>query len=143
MSSPASSARQAVKESPRSVRVLVVDDLVDAAESLARLLKYDQHEVRTSYSGSAALAVAREFEPEAVLLDIGLPELDGFTVAEQLRRQAGGRGLAIIAITGHSPPAADSRCAEAGIDRFLTKPIKIDQLKQVLAEFFPGSIRAG
>ena len=122
----------------RAVRVLVVDDLVDAAESLARLLRFDKHEVRTSYSGPTALAVAREFKPDAVLLDIGLPELDGYAVAEELRRQPGCRSIAIVAITGHSSAGAESRAAQSGIDRCLTKPIKIDQLQQVLAQFFPG-----
>jgi len=125
----------------RAVRVLVVDDLVDAAEALARLLKYDRHEVRTTYSGAGALAVAREFLPDVVLLDIGLPGLDGFSVAEQLRREPGCGGLAIIAVTGHARADVDTRGAAAGIDRCLTKPIKIDQLQQVLAEFFPGSDR--
>lgn len=140
MSSSADISRPTKDKIPsRAVRVLVVDDLVDAAEALARLLKYDRHEVRTTYSGAAALALAREFQPDVVLLDLGLPGIDGFTVAEQLRREPGCRALAIIAITGLSSSVADARAAESGIDRYLTKPVKIDQLQQVLAEFFPGS----
>jgi two-component system CheB/CheR fusion protein len=135
---PERSDRTKQRQSIKAVRVLIVDDLVDAAESLARLLRFDKHEVRTSYSGPAALAVAQEFKPDAVLLDIGLPDLDGFTVAEELRRQPGCRGIAIIAITGHSLAIADSRAAQSGIDRYLTKPIRIDQLQQLLAQFFPG-----
>jgi CheY-like chemotaxis protein len=126
----------------RAIRVLIVDDLVDAAESLARLLKYDRHEVRTSYSGPAAIDAARDFQPDAVLLDIGLPGLDGFSVAEQLRQLSGCRGIAIIAISGHTHSASDSRAAAAGIDRFLTKPIKIAHLQALLAEFFPGEAPA-
>jgi CheY-like chemotaxis protein len=118
--------------------VLIVDDLVDAAESLARLLRFDRHEVRTAYHGSAALAAACELEPDVVLLDLGLPDLDGYSVAEQLRRERACRSSIIIAITGLTQPKNRERATAAGIDHYLIKPVRIEELQSALARFFPA-----
>jgi CheY-like chemotaxis protein len=121
----------------RCLRILIVDDVVDAAEALARLLRHDQHEVRTCYSGDSAVQIASEFHPELVLLDIGLPDRDGYAVAEQLRQDPGCRSATIVAVTGYSESRVTSGLAQAGIDRHLVKPVKIDHLQALLAEFFP------
>src|SRR5438309_157047 len=71
----------------RALRILIVDDFVDAAESLAMLLALHGHVVRTAHDGIAAIATAREFSPHVILLDIGLPRLDGYCVAEQIRQK--------------------------------------------------------
>jgi DNA-binding response OmpR family regulator len=122
----------------RPLKVLIVDDLVDAAEALARLLRFDAHEVRTAYRGSDAIAAARELAPEVVLLDLGLPGLNGYEVARQMREQAGCRGAIIIAITGRTQARDRERAAEAAIDDYLLKPVRIEELQAALARFFPG-----
>src|SRR4029077_14419471 len=81
----AASGARAAAPRPRPERILVVDDNVDAAESLSRLLRLQAHEVRVAYDGLAALAAARDMNPDVVLLDIGLPKMDGLEVAKSLR----------------------------------------------------------
>jgi CheY-like chemotaxis protein len=120
-----------------ALRILVVDDLVDAAEALGRLLRYDQHEVRTCYRATEAVALAQEFLPDVVLLDIGLPELDGYAVAQRMRERPSLRAARIIAVTGFSPPGDGDHGSQSGIDRYLLKPVQIGQLQAILAEFFP------
>jgi CheY-like chemotaxis protein len=124
----------------RALRVLVVDDLVDAAESLARLLRFDQHEVRTAFRAAEALAVANEQQPDVVLLDLGLPDLDGYRLAEQLRQGAGCRAVTIIAITGRTLPRDRERAAAAGIDHYLLKPVRIGELQAVLGQHVAGYV---
>jgi len=116
---------------------LIVDDLVDAAEALARLLRHDQHEVRTCYTGETAVTIASQFHPDLVLLDIGLPDRDGCAVAEQMRQDPACRSATIVAISGFSESHLSGRLAQSGIDRHLVKPVKIDQLQGLLVEFFP------
>ena len=107
----------------RPERILVVDDNVDAAETLSRLLRLSAHEVRVAHDGLAALAVAHEMNPEVVLLDIGLPELDGLEVAKRLRARADGPRLLLVAITGFGQAEDRARTAAAGFDHHLTKPV--------------------
>jgi CheY-like chemotaxis protein len=103
-------------------RVLVVDDSVDSAETLAELLRLWGHDVCTAHDGAEALAAAREKRPEVVLLDIGLPGMDGYAVAEQLRAE-GLSGRLLVAITGFSESEDRARMKEAGFDRHLVKPV--------------------
>lgn len=130
LSSPAASSRP--------LKVLIVDDLVDAAEALARLLRFDAHEVRTAYRGTDALAAASDLAPDVVLLDLGLPGLDGYEVARHVREQTGCRGTIIIAITGRTQSRDRERAVAAGIDDYLLKPVRIEELQAALARFFPG-----
>jgi PAS domain S-box-containing protein len=108
---------------PGPERILVVDDNVDAAETLSRLLRLSGHEVRVAHDGLAALAAAREMNPDVVLLDIGLPKLDGLEVARSLRARADGRRLLLVAITGFGQSEDRARTAAAGFDHHLTKPV--------------------
>ncbi len=104
------------------IRVLVVDDNVDAAESLATLLQLSGHEVRAVYDGPGALAAARAFRPGAVVLDVGLPGMDGYEVARRLRREPGGAEMLLIALTGYGQDDDRRRSEQAGFDHHLVKP---------------------
>jgi len=111
-----------------ALRVLVVDDLVDAAATMGRLLELMACEVRTVHDGHAALAAASEFLPDVVLLDLGLPGLDGNEVARRLRSQPATARSLIIALSGYGHAAARDDALAAGCDYHLLKPAGIDQL---------------
>ena len=117
---------------PRPERILVVDDNVDAAETLSRLLRLSAHEVRVAHDGVAALAAAREMNPDVVLLDIGLPKLDGLEVARSLRARADGPRPLLVAITGFGQADDRARTAAAGFDHHLTKPVDPKQLQTLM-----------
>lgn len=118
-------------ESP--ARVLVVDDNVDTAESLLTLLEVCGHEVRAVHTGADAVRVAGEFRPDAVLLDIGLPDVDGFEVARRLRAAPEHRDALLVAATGFNRPRDRDRATEAGFDCYLVKPFDPTGLSQLLA----------
>jgi PAS domain S-box-containing protein len=109
-------------------RVLVVDDNMDTAEGMARLLTIAGHKVRMAHNGPAALAVAREHRPEFVLLDIGLPGMDGYEVAVRLRREECCKGAVLVAVSGYGEEQARHRSEEAGINHHLAKPVDIPAL---------------
>jgi signal transduction histidine kinase len=115
-------------------RVLVVDDNVDAAESLAMWLRLLRHDVRTVHDGPAALEAVKEYQPEVVLLDIGLPGMDGYAVAQRLRLMPGGKAVRLIAVSGYGQEEDRRRAREAGFDRHLTKPVDPDSLSQFLSQ---------
>ncbi|HKC97216.1 MAG TPA: ATP-binding protein [Methylomirabilota bacterium] len=114
------------------LRMLIVDDNRDAADSLAMLLRTAGNDIRTAYDGIEALQVASEFRPEVVLLDIGLPKLDGHEVAQRLRHEAWGRRVCLIAVTGWSDEADRARSRAAGFDHHLVKPLDTAHLAQLL-----------
>jgi signal transduction histidine kinase/CheY-like chemotaxis protein len=116
-----------------SRRILVADDNQDAAESLAMLLEMSGHLVRVVHDGRAALTIAQTFRPDAVVLDIGMPQLNGYEVAQALRREPWGAGLTLIALTGWGQESDLQRAFDAGFDRHLTKPIDPDALETVLS----------
>jgi len=116
----------------RPERILVVDDNVDAAESLSRLLRMQAHEVRVEYDGLAAVAAARDMNPDVVLLDIGLPKMDGLEVAKILRARADGRRPLLVAMTGFGQAKDRARTAAAGFDHHLTKPIDPNLLQSLM-----------
>jgi two-component system CheB/CheR fusion protein len=109
--------------SRRGARVLVIDDNVDMARGLASLLKLLNYEVWTAYDGRTGLEAARGHRPEVVLLDIGLPGLDGYQVAEQLRREDFGKDMLLIAVTGYGNEEDRQQARSAGFDHFVTKPV--------------------
>lgn len=114
-------------------RVLVVDDNTDAASSLAQILSLMGHDTRTASDGAAALEAAESYLPEVVLLDIGLPKLNGFEVARQLRAQAWGESMMLIALTGWGQDEDMRRSGEAGFDHHLVKPIDVHVVQELLA----------
>jgi PAS domain S-box-containing protein len=116
----------------RRERILVVDDNVDAAESLSRLLRMQAHEVRVEYDGLAALAAAREMNPDVVLLDIGLPKMDGLEVARILRARVDGPRPLLVALTGFGQAKDRASTAAAGFDHHLTKPVDPNLLQSLM-----------
>ncbi len=119
------------KIAPR--RILVVDDNFAAAESLTMLLKMDGHDVRMVSDGQAALDAARSFAPQIVLLDIGLPGIDGYEVARCLRELPGGDRTVVVAVTGYGRPEDRERAQKARFDHYLLKPIDFVALAEILA----------
>jgi PAS domain S-box-containing protein len=114
-------------------RILVVDDNIDAAESLALILDLWGHDVRTVASGEEALDVAPGFGPDVVLLDVGLPLMNGFDVARRLRRLPETRNALIVAVTGYGREEDRRNSKESGIDLHLTKPVEPAALKAILS----------
>jgi PAS domain S-box-containing protein len=115
-------------------RILVVDDNVDAAASLELLLRSLGHETRVAHDGHAALRLTEEFSPDVVLLDIGLPGLDGYEVAQRLRELKKRRAFRVVAVTGWGQEADRKRAAEAGFDLHLVKPVELAELTRALGE---------
>jgi signal transduction histidine kinase/ActR/RegA family two-component response regulator len=109
-------------------RVLVVDDNVDAAESLAQMLALDGHQVELAHDGASGLRCAARWRPHAVLLDLGLPDIDGVEVARRLRAAEGGAALRLVAITGWGQAADQRRTREAGFDAHLVKPVRYEEV---------------
>ena len=118
----------------RGRRILAVDDNVDSALALSRLLKISGHDVHTAHDGVAALVQAGELAPEVVLLDIGLPGMDGYEVARRLRADPSSRRVQIIAISGYGQDQDRVRSREAGFDHHLVKPVDVDALLGLIAQ---------
>jgi two-component system CheB/CheR fusion protein len=118
-------------------RVLIIEDNIDAADSLRDVLKFQEHIVEVAYSGPEGLARARDFRPEVVLCDIGLPGMDGFEVARALRADESIKGVVLVALSGYALPEDLQRAAEAGFQRHLAKPPSPEKLAQVLADLAP------
>ena len=127
-------ASPAATDSGQRRRVLVVDDNVDAAESLVALLEMWGHEAHARHDGPAVVPAVAELRPEVVLLDIGLPGMDGYDVARELRSLPGDPVRLLAAITGYGQPEDRRRSEEAGFDVHLTKPVDPDRLRELLAQ---------
>ena len=119
--------------SPSGLRVLVVDDSRDAAQSLALLLELMGHEVQMAHDGPAALAAAQAQRPDVVLLDIGLPHMDGYEVASRLRQQPESERVFLVAMTGFGQEEDRRRSQEAGFDCHLVKPVDPTYLRQIIS----------
>jgi len=115
-----------------SLRILVADDSQDGADSLAFLLKAAGHDVYTAYEGRTAIELAEQHRPDVVLLDIGMPEISGYDVARAIRREAWGRPMRLIALTGWGQAEHRRRSIEVGFDDHLVKPVELDLLESVL-----------
>jgi PAS domain S-box-containing protein len=114
------------------LRILVADDSQDGADSLAFLLKAAGHDVFTAYDGRSAIALAEQHRPDVVLLDIGMPEVSGYDVARAIRREAWGRPMRLVALTGWGQAEHRRRSIEVGFDDHLVKPVELDVLENVL-----------
>jgi CheY-like chemotaxis protein len=117
------------------LRVLVVEDNADSATSLALLLRLQGHEVKIALDGPTGLQVAQDNWPDVVLLDIGLPGLDGYLVARGIGEHPGEKKPLLIAVTGYDRETDRQRSAEAGIDLHLVKPVDPVQLQGLLGRF--------
>ena len=123
--------KQEATVTPR--RILIVDDNADAANSLALVLSLDGHVAEAVYSATEALSRASSFRPEVILLDIGLPEMDGYQVAHRLRQQPDLAGVRLVALTGYGQSDDVQRAREVGFDDHLTKPVDFTALARTLA----------
>jgi CheY-like chemotaxis protein len=122
-------------------RILVVDDNEDAARSMARLLTLVGNEVRTAHDGIEAVETADEFRPEIILMDMGMPRLNGYEATRRIRERPWGRYVKIIALTGWGQENDKVRSHEAGCDGHLVKPVKLPELDELLAGFTPADGR--
>ncbi len=120
---------------PHPRRILVVDDNADAAESLALLLRSDGHETQVTFDGQSAVEMAKTFLPDTVLLDIGLPGLNGYEVAQQLRAMEALKATVLIAISGYGQIEDLAKSKAAGFDQHLVKPVSYDRLRSLMARY--------
>jgi CheY-like chemotaxis protein len=115
-------------------RILVVDDNVDGAETIAMLLTLFGHTVKTVHSGPDALEAAHSFQPGVMFLDIGLPGMSGYEVAQQLRSDPSMNGLILVALTGWGSEEDRQQAHSVGFDHHLTKPVGMEKLQSLLCE---------
>jgi CheY-like chemotaxis protein len=137
MESPLRPSRGEIDRNGPKHRILVVDDLRDSAESMATMLGMMGHETYTAYDGLEALQVAAAFQPNIVLLDIGLPKVNGYEVAHHIREQPWGGNVALVALTGWGQEEDKRRSLEAGFDHHLTKPVAATALEKLLSGLAP------
>ncbi|HVS12515.1 MAG TPA: response regulator, partial [Thermoanaerobaculia bacterium] len=140
---PESAGERAVGDAkagaPSPLRVLVVDDQRELADGLVELLALSGYETAAAYGGLEALDLARRQPPDVILLDLDLPDLDGYAVAREIRERLAARPL-LVAISGFGGERHKERSREAGIDRHLVKPVDIDQVLELLREVVaPGA----
>jgi CheY-like chemotaxis protein len=115
-------------------RVLVVDDNPDAAKSLAMLLELSGNDVQVAHDGAAAVARVDAFMPDLILMDIGMPTMNGYDACHAIRQKPGGKQIKMLALTGWGQETDRLRSSEAGFDAHLVKPVDIDALKSLLKE---------
>jgi PAS domain S-box-containing protein len=128
---------KAVERPVKTLRVLVVDDNRDAAETMAMMLEHEGHEVRFETDGEAAIATAADFNPHAAILDIGLPQVDGYEVARRIRSEPWGKQMMLIAMTGWGKEEDKRQARDAGFDHHFTKPAELTALSRLLSEHNP------
>jgi DNA-binding response OmpR family regulator len=124
----------ALSSSKQGFRILVVDDNQDSALSLAMMLSIMGHDTRTAHDGESAVATAESFLPEVVLLDIGLPKLNGYEVAQRIRHQEWGASMFLIAVTGWGQEEDRQRSSEVGLNVHMVKPVEPAALERLFAE---------
>jgi PAS domain S-box-containing protein len=126
-------SRAALNGNAAHKRILLADDNRDAAESLAIILRLEGHEVEVAHDGTAALESFAQQRPDVALLDIGMPKVNGYEVAKEIRARPEGRGVLLIAITGWAQDSDRARSRDAGFDHHLTKPVEPETLIELLA----------
>jgi PAS domain S-box-containing protein len=127
-------------EAVPSLRILVVDDNIDGAESLAVLLRLSGHEVVAAACGIDALAISPDFRPQIVILDIGLPDIDGYEVAQRLRKSPEARDAKLIAVTGYGQDEDREHSRRAGFDYHFLKPVNFHAINEILMTFSSSSV---
>lgn len=137
---PENDPAAAVADRVKPLRVLIVDDNVDATTSIAMLLSALGNQVETAYRGEDALEAIATFRPDVALLDIGLPQMDGYELARRLRALPAGRELRIVALTGYGQPDDRRRALDAGFDDHLVKPVDVRVLERTLAGLGPEPV---
>jgi CheY-like chemotaxis protein len=131
---PEGEVRAASASAARRRRVLIVEDSVDARESLRLLLELAGHEVDTAEDAASSLDKVRVFQPDVALIDIGLPGMDGYQLAQALRQSPHARGLRLIALTGYGQVEDQRKALSAGFDLHLTKPVDPDRLQGLIGD---------
>ncbi|MCA8987065.1 MAG: response regulator [Planctomycetaceae bacterium] len=121
------------------MRVLIVDDNVDASETLASLLSFSDFDTQVCHSGVDALALAKVYHPDVILLDIGMPGMDGYQLARTLRQDPANRDLVLVAVTGWGDDKDQQKSMAAGINHHLVKPVDIDRLHDILNDIPVGA----
>ncbi|HEX5631831.1 MAG TPA: ATP-binding protein, partial [Gemmatimonadales bacterium] len=137
---PPSAPRTAEPQAGRRRTIVVADDNVDAAESLAMVLRLRGHVVHTAHDGEGALALVRRTRPDVVLMDLGMPGLTGHEVACAIRQEPWGTGMTLVALTGWGQTEDRRRSQEVGFDHHLVKPVDFAQLERLLA---PATVEDG
>ena len=135
---PRVEAPQSNRDPPASAevkprRILVVDDNVDAADTLSLMLRFEGHETHAVYSGADVLEQFDSFRPDVILLDIGLPGMDGYEAARRIRERANGKAIELVALTGYGQPEDRARALREGFDAHLVKPVSLEALFHLLA----------
>jgi CheY-like chemotaxis protein len=121
-----------------SLRILVVDDGKNAADILAMFFEMEGHVVQVAYDGLMAVDLAERFRPQLIVMDIGMPEMDGLEASRRIRRQPEGEEIIIIALSGLDRDDDRRSCAEAGINHHMAKPVRPDDLRAVIRDFQEG-----
>ncbi|MFM0009141.1 hybrid sensor histidine kinase/response regulator [Paraburkholderia sediminicola] len=134
-------ASRASLAAPEPARLLLVDDNQDALLALSVLLELEGHEVTTSDNGRDAIRLMSEKHPEVAVIDVGMPEMDGFEVARAVRLERALDGIVLVALTGYASESDKSRALAAGFDFHLTKPLSLDKLQYILANRADGTLR--
>ena len=116
-------------------RILIVDDNRDSAESMSEMLRLLGNEVAVAHDGFEAIEQADAFRPKLILMDIGMPRLNGYDATSRIREQTWGKDIAIVALTGWGQESDRSKSKEAGCDSHLVKPVSLSDLQKVVAEF--------
>lgn len=124
-----------------ALRLLLVDDSVDTTTAMSLLLESDGYDVRVAHEACHALEVAAQFEPQIVLLDLGLPGMDGIQLAGEMRKHPSTVNALLIAVTGYGQAADRQRSHEAGFDHHLVKPVPTEEIQRVIAARFPAALR--
>jgi CheY-like chemotaxis protein len=130
---PPSPVTETGQPTTRPLRVLMVDDNVDTVLSFSMLLKASGHDVRPAHDGPTAVQAALDYRPDVVVLDIGLPGLNGYEVAKRIRQHPVLKNVVLVAMTGYGQETDRQRSQEAGFDHHLVKPARFEQLQQILA----------
>ena len=132
------SGREGPRPLPRKLRIVLADDDRDATLSLATLLKLEGYEVRHVYDGDATLDAVREFDPDLVLIDIGMPKLTGYDVARHIRERYGKERPVLVALTGWKQASDRILATLAGFDHHVAKPYDPSQLLALVRRFTPA-----
>jgi CheY-like chemotaxis protein len=122
---------------PGRRRILVADDNQDSANSLSMMLSIMGNEVRTAFDGAQALEVAKDFEPQLIFLDIGMPKIDGYEASRHIRTHDWGKAAVLVALTGWGQDEDELRSREAGFNLHLVKPVEVATLEEILARVPP------
>jgi CheY-like chemotaxis protein len=129
-----------IQPSGRSLHVLIVEDNVDAGDALSMLLRLHRHDVHVARTGPTAIEMVKMLRPDVVLLDIALPDMDGYQVAKQLRALPDFKNVLICALTGYTPSEADrQRQKETGFDHYYVKPIELAKLIELFKTVMPAT----